>query len=190
MTDEWSLLSLTRQILDESPLSDPHLLARKVALAIPDDRLRDAVDQMIGAYVVGIVTRSRWSGPDLTTSDQSLSDTHSVAVAGGDPSASPDQRLGDTQGCPVGAGTHSRWAGAAAAYKRMLDQRIATGDGWKFLRDFTADDLAAASGLRRLQAARSIARAETLDRLADALDANGCTTVGDLPDDVLREVLG
>ena len=41
--DVWTLAAHAREQIEHSPIADPHLLARKVALSIPDEHLRDAV---------------------------------------------------------------------------------------------------------------------------------------------------
>lgn len=189
---DWSLREHARQIIDDSHMADPHLIARKVALSIPDNLLRQAVDEMIGAYVVGIITRSRWSAHDPTTSGQMMRDAQAVPAAGGDPSppaeasveATPSERTPRPEDGPT------RWQAAAAHYKAILGERMATADGWKFLRDFTADDADAAAERRRDIASRNLSRADQLTRAADEVRQHGVPTIGDLPDDVLKELFG
>lgn len=186
--DVWTLAAHAREQIEHSPIADPHLLARKVALSIPDEHLRDAVDEMIGAYVVGLVSRQRWAATQTTGDGQTSGDTQRLAAVAGDSPPDPGHGCPDAHVRPAGVGGN-RWDGIAAVYKRMLDQRVAVEDGeWKFLRDFTADDCAAAELRRRDNAARNLARAEVFGALAAALTEHDRPTVGDLPDDVLEEL--
>ena len=185
--NDWTLAEHTHRQIDDSPIADPHLLARKVALSIPDEHLRQAVDEMIGGYVVGIVSRARWA--KTAGGGQSRDDSHAPPAPAGKNDPDPGQIRHDTHAAAAGVGA-SRWDGVATVYKRLLGQRVAVEDGdWKFFRDLTAADCRSAEARRRDNAARNLARAETFAAVADALDAHNCPTVGDLPDDVLEELL-
>jgi hypothetical protein len=81
------------------------------------------------------------------------------------------------------------WAAAAETYKRLLDERFAVNGEWKFLRDFTAEELVAAAEDRRTQASRLGHRADQLERLAGVLGEHGVETVRDLPVDAALGVL-
>lgn len=78
----------------------------------------------------------------------------------------------------------------AQHHKRALDNRIATPDGWKFLRDCTVVDLVFCAESRRVSAAKYLAVAAAYDRLAELLGEHGAAVVADLPDDVLAQALG
>jgi len=189
MTADWSLRDHARHMVEQSPIADPHLLSRKVALTIPDEHLRDAVNEMIGAFVVNLVTRSRWGATDHTTGGHFAADTQVAAALGGDDLPGGDHSESGAHPEHVPAG-RSKWPAVAAVYKRILDERIHDGDGWKFFRDFTADNCRTAAANRIDSAARLVARSQQLDATADALIEHDVPTVGDLPDDVLKELFG
>lgn len=86
---------------------------------------------------------------------------------------------------PSTATGSARWAAAAA----VLSQRIFTGDAWKHLRDCTADDLMGAAETRRARAQTLLANADQLEALAKIVADHGASTVGDLDEDQIREVL-
>lgn len=83
----------------------------------------------------------------------------------------------------------ARWAAAARTYQGILGQRMLGADEWKFLGDFTRDDLAAAAERRRAHAAGVLHEAERFETLAKKMQRRKATKVADLPDDVVREVL-
>lgn len=82
-----------------------------------------------------------------------------------------DHRRGDSSHEP-------RWRRAAAD----LSARYFTGDGWKFLRDLTRDDVLACAAQRRDLAAANLAEAERFDALHKLMVERGADTVGDLVD--------
>lgn len=79
-----------------------------------------------------------------------------------------------------------RWSKAGAIYKAtLLDQRVRVTDGWKLMRDCTAEDLRTAADQRRDHARSVIAQAKQLERIAGLLVERGVRTVGDLDRDDL-----
>jgi hypothetical protein len=80
----------------------------------------------------------------------------------------------------------SRWATAGEVYKdHLLNQRVKGVDGWKLMRDCTADDLRAAADRNRQHARSAIARAKEYESIAALLVKRGVRTVGDLGDEDL-----
>jgi hypothetical protein len=74
-------------------------------------------------------------------------------------------------------------------WQRRLDDLYPTPSTWKHLRDMTADDLAYARDIRVRQADALTRHANELDRIRDAVIAAGITSVGELPENVLRDLL-
>ena len=75
---------------------------------------------------------------------------------------------------------------------RELSAPVCTDEGsraWKYLRDCSAGDLAAAAEIRRRKAAQNEAEAEKFDALAKAVEHADVDTVGGLSHDVLEAVL-
>ena len=75
------------------------------------------------------------------------------------------------------------------AWRQKLKDHWHTADGWKLLRDMTAEDLDYAAGERRQLAAANIEEARKAEKLAALLEEHGAETVGALADDVLQDVL-
>ena len=67
--------------------------------------------------------------------------------------------------------------------------RIPIGHVWFRLRELTAAQLLEAAADRRQHAADTIARAEALEKLAALMEEAGAPTVGDMPEEVVVEVL-
>lgn len=89
---------------------------------------------------------------------------------------------------PSGVGNRRIRLGQSLAMK--LDSRVPMGDGsTKLLRELTCDDLNFAAARREAQASALLDRAEEFRRLATALAENSVTTVGELPEGVLLELL-
>ncbi|MDQ3147850.1 MAG: hypothetical protein M3R01_13135 [Actinomycetota bacterium] len=78
-----------------------------------------------------------------------------------------------------------RWRAAAS----LLDQPFAVADGWKFLRDCTADDIMAGVDRRRSNAAGMLREAERFEALASLMVARGAATVADLGEPDAQGVL-
>lgn len=98
------------------------------------------------------------------------------------------ERKGDpaqTSGPP----SSPRWD-AVARLQRRLHDRLQVGEHvWLFLADCTREHLLHAASIRRDHAAACIAKADELERIADALTEHGASIVSELPQDVLAEVL-
>lgn len=82
----------------------------------------------------------------------------------------------------------SRKAGALAWHAELLRQREYTTDGWKLFGELTAAELVEAARLRREQAERNLAIAETYDRLAARMRKLKAATVAEVPAEVLEAV--
>lgn len=79
-----------------------------------------------------------------------------------------------------------RWSDAGAIYRsHMLDQRISLANGWKLMRDCTADDMREAAEIRRSHARAVLSQAKLFDEIAALLVERGARTVGDLDRDDL-----
>lgn len=81
----------------------------------------------------------------------------------------------------------SRWDQASTAAHGLFDQRVACEDGWKLLRDTTADDLEWIAVAYDRRAEDNAAAADRHRRLAKAVVDGGVVTVGELPVAVVEE---
>jgi hypothetical protein len=153
-------------VLDTSPSADPVDIARDVLARIAVEDTREALRQSLVSIVRNEISLSRMR--------QATTDTQEVHAHPAQP------------GRPVRThADHSR-----EAWRRHLDDRMPGADGWKRLREFTATDLEAAAAFREGLAAANAAEADRLRALQKALDDSDVTTVGDLDDDTLAELLG
>lgn len=165
--DMFSLRALIREVCATSTITDPTTLAKEVGRRIPQDALRDALDEALPVVVQHFVSRSRGSIDSLA--DQGRSDTHN-AVVGKAPNRS------------------HKVAAIRAGWQKQLRDRIAVGpdrSDWKFLGDCGRADLAYAAGLRRNHAAANRAAAERLEALAALLTQHRVDRVAELPTTVL-----
>jgi len=164
---DFDLRATVRDVLNTSPSADPVDIARDVLARIDPADTREALRQALVSIVRNEISlaRMRQTARDAQTS---------TAHPGGGPSR-PVRTHAD----------HSR-----EAWRRHLDDRMPGVDGWKRLREFTAADLDAAAAFREGLAAANATEAERLRALQKALADADVTTVGDLDDDVLSELLG
>lgn len=72
------------------------------------------------------------------------------------------------------AGIRDEW------WPKFLQQRVLTADGWKFLRDVSAEDLRFVAAHKREQAQELLARAAEFDYLADRMEQQGVDRLADL----------
>jgi hypothetical protein len=189
MSEQWTLREHAEAVIEATHLDDPRDIARKVILSIPDEHMRQALDESVPGFVTALITRSRWAPePDDTTSGHVANDTHGAATAGGEPSTGPGQGFCDTQKRPAGSGNYSaKWQGVSD-HKKILRSRM-KGDGvWRRFANMTAADCRAAAADRRARADSMIHNAEKLEKLAALCDEFAVVTVGELPADVLDEV--
>lgn len=71
------------------------------------------------------------------------------------------------------------------AWAGMLQDRVPTAEGYRFLRDCDADDIAAGAERRRRLAENYAARAQVYDVIADQIRTTGASSAGELDADVV-----
>ena len=159
-TSTFNLRDFVKEILDASDDPDPAKVANEVLDRLPKRHYRDALEQSLSQYVRVIGNDARRAGKPAT----------------------PE---------PTQTGARS-WKVTAIReqWRKTLETRVHVEDGWKFLRDMTADDLTYAAQERDSIASRNLAWARHYRHLGRLVDGHGVKTVGDLPDGVLAEVLG
>lgn len=76
------------------------------------------------------------------------------------------------------------------AHQKFLHERVHVGGVYKFRAELTVDDCLFAARERRELAEQNIARAVEFEAFAKALADSGVDTVGQLPQKVIRELMG
>lgn len=88
-----------------------------------------------------------------------------------------------------GPSRSSKVAAIRSWSRKQLRERYHVGAGeWKFLGDFTYEDLVFAANERRDHAARNLAKAAQFDQLAELVQARGVATVAELAEADLEQV--
>lgn len=163
---KFDLRATIRAVLAESVDPDPHGVARDVLARISAKDTREALAQALDIAVRQMISSGR------------MRDTTGVPVtAGGATGTAPSRPVRNSA------------AVVREAWRRHLDDRLPGAEGWKFLKDFTAADLDFAADLRDRHAAANSAQAERMRALKKAIAVADVTTVGELPDDVLQDLL-
>lgn len=165
---DFDLRVLIREVADASAVADPGVLVAEVSARIGSRDRAAALDQCLRSVVIQTLSQMRMSSN--SPGGHRVRGTHPAPAAGGSPS--------------------SKVAGIREYWRGVLRETIKVGVGeWKFLAECTETDLDFAAGVREDNAARNMAQAERLRRLGKLLAEHGADTVGDLPDDVLRDGL-
>jgi hypothetical protein len=170
MTD-FSLRTLVRDVLATSNEDHPALLAVEVFAKIPARDRAEALKQALREYVAVEITRAR-----VTPGGHSLLDHHARSAAEGD---APAQNI-----------RRSRAALSREGWRAALRDRIHAAAGtWRRLADCGENELLFAADELDTMAARNAAKAETYRTLAKYVAEEGVTSVAELPDTLLAEVL-
>lgn len=152
---EWSLRALVREMLAEPGHAiDPRDFADEVLARIPTSQRIAVLRETLPAYI----RESYRSDPNR-----------------GSHSAPEEDEVVPSDGIN---GTKQQ---ARRRRRDVLLGRYQGADGWKLLRDFTADDCRAAADMRRSLAAANAVQAAKFDELTDLLTSRTAATVGDLP---------
>lgn len=72
-------------------------------------------------------------------------------------------------------------AAADSVWDRYMSEQLRTESGFKRIAECTAEDFRWAAGVRRAQVEGLVREIEGLERLAEAIEANGAECAGDLP---------
>jgi hypothetical protein len=151
--------ALARTVITTSPAADPAVLAAELLDRIPAGSERLVLEQCLRDVVRQVIHDSR---PSMLV-----------------PDASTPNKSWKVQG-------------VRDAWQRALRDLYHVGpdaSDWKRLADCTRDDLLFAAAERREHAARTLAKAEQLDRLAALVAEHGVERVADLPGPTLAITL-
>ena len=170
MTSETSfdLRAEVRHVLDTTSLADPSDVADKVVESVPAVELRRALRVTLRAFVRETMRYDR-------------------AATLNSPSSQPRD---DARRHSAAGGTSWKRTAIRDQWTTQMSARYHVADGWKLLRDMTADDLRAATAERQALAAEIRAVAARLTSWADALDAAGVAVMADLPAVTLAALFG
>lgn len=161
MSEEFNISHVFREALAVSVSADPRDAVPLVLDRIPPRRRGEALVQALRLLAPTFAAGERSAG-----GGQSSSDTQTSAA----PAGVPKKLL------------------AAEEFARLAE-RYPTPDGYRFLRDMTAEDLRYAATLRRRHAEGAIRNAEWLEKLAATVEEAGLVVVGDLASEVLSELV-
>lgn len=165
----FNLDAIIRAALAESDAADPHVLAKDVLSRVAKRDLHAALEQALPHMLRQQFGRSgSFATPTQTPGDHSLLDSQRLAVAG------PHRSR--------------KVAGIREAWRDLLRQRVAVGDGYKLLAECGIADLEHAASTREDHARRTMARAGQLRHLADLLTEYAVETVAELPEATLRGI--
>jgi hypothetical protein len=151
----FALRDTVKDVLDESPLSDPRDLAAVVLARIPECEREHALLETLPDYVRNLIGTARKSNREA------------VADSGKVPA----------KGVPwfkVGGGLA----------KALLDERVKGADGWKRFGDCGPDDVRAIAERNESLALQNAAIAARYRSVLDALISRGASRVDDLGSDV------
>lgn len=193
----FSLRHLVREVLDaRSDLNDPRDLASEVLSQLRPSNYEAVIAQLLPSLVREMIRDSRNGKPWLAHG-------HSAPTMSVVP-ALPARALqsvgaGSSGAIPVvGDVAKPRQvfrSAKVAAYQEMglrwLDDRLYTSHdprSWKSVGDCGYDDLMFAVAQRREQAARTTAKADEIERMAELVQRHGVRRVRDLPESVLRGI--
>lgn len=160
----------------------------------PDaDRIAESIVEMLTtsqavALLQEIVSRHARQVLDGEKAAEEAADAAALV----DPTPEPEP-----QPLPAAPAQTASWrtAGARSLADRLRQQSVEvseTASDWQWLPlgQCTAEHLERAAALRRARAERETAQAVRFEKIRAALEEHGATTVGDLPDDVLVDVVG
>ncbi len=152
-----SINDLIRATLEETDATTPADIAREVLARIPDPQA--ALAECLPTFVQVSLSRARMLSPldDPQTADrgQAAADTHATVA-------------------PVG---YSRATRIRDSWAARLSTPLRVGDEWKRLADCTAADLHIVADDLRARAAKSLAKADWYDQLADMLPKGATVAV-------------
>lgn len=162
------LRGLIHNVAAVSTSAAPDVVAKEVLAEISEAELKSALAQAMPIVVQAVLSRSR--GP--------------IFVPGA-------QEAGDTQSQSGTVAYRSRKVAAIReAWRLQLKERLRVAPRtYKFFGDCDADDLDAAATLRESHARATLENATRLREIAALLATHNVTTVRDLPDSILGDVL-
>lgn len=159
---------LVREVADEhQDIADPGELAYIVFDLLRPEDYAEAVQAMLRSYVRDVIRQGRNAPSPVPAGTREL-------VGSAPQVFRPSSKV---------TGIRNEW-------RRQLDGRTHIGGHkWKFLRDCTYEDLTSAADERRRLAAENTASARRYEKFAAVLSEHDAAVLGDLPDQILRELL-
>lgn len=165
----FNLKALVREVCATSRTADPPTLAIEVGERIEQGQERAALAQALPVIVQHVLSRDRFASEPMTIESEP-----------GAPRVQAD-------------GPSRKVAGIRDWWRQQLEARINIGPkpaDWKFLGDCSTVELAYAAKIRENHAARNLERAQWLRKMGALLAEHKVETVRELPETVLRKVLG
>jgi hypothetical protein len=159
MTD-FQLRAAMTEIINTTNLSDPHLIATRIAEKVPAKLLRTVLIQALTEWVRVFLTQQR---------------KNTEIVRPGSRPHNPSAKV---------AGVRE----AAPFWMRAIRDRCRGADRMKMICEFTIKDSIFAADERRKQARLNDAKAAQFDIITDVLKEYEAYCVGDLPEDVLASI--
>lgn len=178
MSDMFDLNALVKDVCDTSSLTNDDELTKEVLSRIAPADERAALEEALPVYVRRFVSRDHrpLSAPQSSATDQSSCDTHNSVVGGG--------------AVPFRSRKVSAIRSWAQQWEDQKKARMNVGHKQrKFWGDCTLDDLAFISKQNRKLAAANIVNADYQDLVAGLMRKYDAETVGDLPQDAVRELM-
>lgn len=160
-TNEFSLSTLIRDVVDTTAFVGPDEVAAEVARLIPDEQKDTVLATCLRSHVHTVITQIRSTGAKLAPLPVRSAKNDAIRA----------------------------WA-AEQRDRRLTEQLHVGGGEWKLLADCTAENLRFVAGERMAMARRCEVLASGYDTLADALDELDLKTVRDLPDATIEDALG
>ena len=158
---KFSVFDTIREVLDESDVADPKMLAKLVLAEIPKSQTMEALEQVLPTVLTQFASRGRLSPP-----------RHAQDYA--DSSDGPSRRV----------------ASIREGWRNVLHARMAVGNGqYKLLRDCTAIDLETMAKVNDTHAEQNAAAARRKRRIATRMTELDVKVVGELPDNELEALL-
>lgn len=175
---EFDLNALVKYVCDTSPLTNDEELTKEVLSRIDRRDEHAALQQALPVYVRRFVSRDHrpLTAPKTTPTDQSGSENHVGVVGGG--------------AVPFRSRKVSAIRSWAQQWEDQKKARMNVGHKQrKFWGDCNLDDLAFISKQGRKLAAANIAVSDYNDRVAGLMRKYNAGTVGDLPQNAVRELM-
>lgn len=215
MSEEaFSLRRVARGVVEEHPTATSHMVVQMILARVSEEDVWEALRQaltpiveaafrereaQLSPYVATPVTTQllaslmSYPSPPATTdrgdSDHSSLATHtgSVAATPSNPADGGGHTIGEPQHAPAApVRRRTKTSLVRNAAKGWMEQSIRTSHGAVPIGSATFQDLMDATAARRRSAYQSMAKADTLERLAKLLESHSAATVSELPSRILE----
>lgn len=193
----FNLRALIREAMATAPYANPGQLAAEVAERIPENKVREALDQALRFFVRQVMSEERPHGPIAQPSRVPASVTRPSGGSGAVPLPTFTPPQPDNTPVPQNVGgPQAKYTGSRKGaeirdgWQKVLDAKYSTPDGWKSLGDCTYDDLQGMAAYLDKQADQKKARARGWRELAALMTEHEAQILRDLPAEVLMNALG